>query len=180
MKPDQKWVQELYLASHSKCLWWASCCFTITAQNRVCRFTWRIWKCLRLHHTHHKGFLNSKEVEHISRDWWKHYWDSNLYGFIRTAYYCGPWYTNNHRIRSDVGDKYKLSRIWIKLVEFESRYFFNIKIRKRNKNEFTLPLLTFIWIATGYNWPSEHPKPTPKATAVAKPQQTPRSESTTQ
>lgn len=46
---------------------------------------------------------------------------------------------------------------------------------------FTLPLLTFIWIVTGQ--PIEqvkHPKPTPKVTAVAKQKaKTPRSESTT-
>lgn len=36
---------------------------------------------------------------------------------------------------------------------------------------FTLPLLTFIWIATGQPIDQvKHPKPTPKATAVARPQ----------
>ena len=36
---------------------------------------------------------------------------------------------------------------------------------------FTLPLLTFIWIATGQPIDQvKHPKPTPKETVVAKPQ----------
>ncbi len=98
MKPDQKWVQGV-LASHYSNAYGETLLFSpLLRAKPVCRFTWRTWKTFTLTPlTPSQMFHPKRSVLNETGE--KHYYTSNLYGFIRTASTHCTWYTNNHRIR---------------------------------------------------------------------------------